>query len=1258
MNSTSSTPLNDAATNMKADSGATSHYIRPQDLHFLTDIVHCNGPKVYQPDKTTLSITKQGTLQLSPSLSQNAKQANILPGLANASLLSIGKLCNDDCTAIFTKHNFYVVKNNSVLLEGTRNWSDGLWDIPLPNHRPKKQAEDASINSNSINYIVQKDQPKYKLAAYLHACLFSPSLSTLQKSITNKNLLTFPNIDRINFKQALGPTKSEAKGHLDQEASGLQSTKQTDDAFPTKEEPSYQAMLSMVESANLNQKSYLDLTGKFPHTSSRGYKYVLIVYDHDSNAILAQALKTRQASEIKTAWHLLFNIINRNGHTTNFWIMDNEASTHLKNAMIANKQQYQLTPPHMHRINAAERAIRTFKNHFLAGLATCDAEYPVNEWDRLIPSSNITLNLLRNSRINPYLSSYAFLFGQFDFNRTPLCPPGTKCIIHAKPNQRSSWQFHGKEAWTIGPSLNHYRCIRCFIPTTRTEVDVDTLVLLPTRYFLPKTTLDDHIRHVAAKLLRLLSNNKHPLPGLKILPSTYTALINLQNIFKYNLTQSPPSLQVQPNKQPRMMIHSQKIQSYTPNELIHKHVVRKTEGEPSTIFNQPTMPYLQKTEGGTFAPTSNPFMMNNNPTSIQSSMYPSLHPRNTFKNKPLNPIVSKPPIYHKMIPADKMSSPIHQYTPILHDSNHHQKIIPSGIVKNHLQHKLFHIYYHGTKLSLEQLLLGPDKIIWTNALTNEMGRTSQGINKLLGNDTLEFIKKGEVPSGRKVTYANFVCDYRPFKLEKYRVRMTVGGDRLEYPYDTTSPAASLLETKVLINSVISDASKGAKFCTVDIKDFFLQTIMEIPEYMRIHSKYFTDPIRKKYNIDSKIAEDNYVYCKIKRGMYGLKQAARLAYDLLKTRLAPFGYYPDMVCPNVWKHKSRPTTFILCVDDFGIKYFTKEDALHLMNALKTNYEITIDWTGEHYCGLLLKWNYPAGYVDVSMPKYVSKFLTKQKHSAPTIPQHAPHKWSEPVYGRKVQYAKNVDTSPKLNKTDTKNIQSIAGSMLYYGRGVDYTIIPSVNELSISQSQPTTFTQQKAKMLLDYLHTHPSATLRFHASKMILHIDSDAAYLVAPNAKSRIAGYFYLGDGTETTKLNAGIHVECCLLKHVVASAAEAETGGVFHNCQFGVHIRRMLTVLNHPQPPTLVKTDNSTAESFVNKHIKQKRSKSWDMRFHWLRDQETQNNFKIYWDKSKNNYADYFTKHHAPSHHQKMRPIYLQVNKVAEMINILTQISTQ
>ena len=88
---------------------------------------------------------------------------------------------------------------------------------------------------------------------------------------------------------------------------------------------------------------------------------------------------------------------------------------------------------------------------------------------------------------------------------------------------------------------------------------------------------------------------------------------------------------------------------------------------------------------------------------------------------------------------------------------------------------------------------------------------------------------------------------------------------------------------IAINSVISDEKRGARFFTMDLKDRFLQMLMDEPEFMRIHKKYITQEIQKQCKTNALIAHDKYIYCKIKRGMYGLKQAARLAYDLIKKR---------------------------------------------------------------------------------------------------------------------------------------------------------------------------------------------------------------------------------------------------------------------------------------------------------------------------------------------------------------------------------------
>ena len=90
-------------------------------------------------------------------------------------------------------------------------------------------------------------------------------------------------------------------------------------------------------------------------------------------------------------------------------------------------------------------------------------------------------------------------------------------------------------------------------------------------------------------------------------------------------------------------------------------------------------------------------------------------------------------------------------------------------------------------------------------------------------------------------------------------------------------------------------------------------------------------------------------------MYGLKQAATLARDQLVEKLKPFGYYPTTESQNMWTHVSRSTKFCLCVDGFGIKYFSQEDADHLLHALRSAYEITVDPKSDNFCGLTLEWN---------------------------------------------------------------------------------------------------------------------------------------------------------------------------------------------------------------------------------------------------------------------------------------------------------------
>ena len=192
--------------------------------------------------------------------------------------------------------------------------------------------------------------------------------------------------------------------------------------------------------------AYGDLTGKFPYKSSRGNQYILVGYHHDANNIQGIPIKNREASTIKDAYIHLNDYFEKAGVKPSTWVLDNEFSGDLRHAFKKDKIAFQLVPPKTHRSNSAERAIQTYKNHLKAGLASLDPSFPIKEWDRLIPQANLTLNLLRAARSNPNLSAHAYIEGQFDYNKTPLVPPGTRALAHEAADQRLTWGPNGEDA--------------------------------------------------------------------------------------------------------------------------------------------------------------------------------------------------------------------------------------------------------------------------------------------------------------------------------------------------------------------------------------------------------------------------------------------------------------------------------------------------------------------------------------------------------------------------------------------------------------------------------------------------------------------------------------------------------------------------------------------------------------------------------------------------------------------------------------------
>jgi hypothetical protein len=184
-------------------------------------------------------------------------------------------------------------------------------------------------------------------------------------------------------------------------------------------------------------------------------------------------------------------------------------------------------------------------------------------WDRLLPQAEITLNLLRTSRLHPQLSAAAHYHGLVDYNKTAFAPPGCKIIAHEKPGKRRTWAPHRQHGYSLGPAMHHYRCQNVYISTTASERMVDTLEFFPNNYQMQQLSSTDPLL-MAAKDMTDAFQNPHPdVPFASIGDDTIAAVTDLAAIYKLKLQQAPsPATQALPAKvvpRPSLILSSTQI---------------------------------------------------------------------------------------------------------------------------------------------------------------------------------------------------------------------------------------------------------------------------------------------------------------------------------------------------------------------------------------------------------------------------------------------------------------------------------------------------------------------------------------------------------------------------------------------------------------------------------------------------------------------------------------------------------------------------
>ena len=1283
MLSTTPTPAHiDSTTPWKLDSAASDHFAGVNHVREKTFVT--NGITVGVANGNSMQQVATAPLPFE-NIPEGADGASLFANMPNP-LLGCGRFVKEGCYVVLDTPTAQVIdkKTGNVIISADFEPWSATWNVypnkpqrpilpgPTQTRYPRPPLETPTKLANNAYRIHTKGE----LATFYGGSAGWPVKSTWIDAINRGSYASWPGLTAAMVHKHYKRSEFTVLGHLHARRSGIQSTKkqvpvaempvadlvQEENASLTPPRPGILLTTTRHVGAHLiafsSLKSYIatDFCGRFPDMSSRGMNYIFILYDYDSNTILAAPTKSRHGPAMIEAYDKCYKQLTDAGLTPVLQYLDNEISKDLIESIKTKKLNYQLASPNDHRLNPAERAVQTFKNHFVSILTGCDRAFPKYLWCRLIPQAVQTLNFLRKSRINPKLSAHDQVFGVFDYNRTPLAPLGTKVVIHERPKQRGTWSAHGQLGWLTGPAMHHYRHFQINVSSTGGDRVSDTVEFIPTNYIMPRTSSRDRIAAALDEITHAIAN---PCPRSPFLNGEQTQEIvnELSDIFstheqpprvvplrprpKTPSAQPPPRVarpRIQPLPYPNGTVIAKVFDNTVYNGTIHHHDARRnlykiiyTDGDSEELTHSEVAKELHLEKKRLSKPAR--LLTHADPWTTQQS------------GRRRSPRITK---LHSAGFCNAANNLSPNWYDAVADIRQPYKYANSVLDKE-----------TGKQLEYRQLINHPRlKTAWLHAGGNEFGRLFQGMNdtkgieRVKGTNTCFWIPKHMVPRDKKVTYPRIVCDEKPDKDEVNRVRITAQGQLLEYLGDVATETAGLTTTKILFNSVLSTAH--AKFMALDISNMYLNTHLKDFQYMKFRLNIIPQDVIDQYNLLDLVDKDGWVYCEIRKAIYGLKESGKLANIQLKKVLANADYHPCRFTHGLYRHKTRPIAFSLVVDDFGVKYTNKCDAEHLLSVLSAKYPMKADWTGTRYLGMSLKWTYANIHKDrnvqLSMPGYVNESLILFGHILKT-PTHAASPYTAPIYGKHQQMA-TVITAPTFTDKEVKRLQNICGRFLYYARAIDSTMMHALNDLATQITTGTMSTTKAIDCFLNYAATHPNASITYYASDMILKCDSDAAYLVAPKARSRAGGYIYLGNHCVNTQIiNAPIMVIATILKMVVGSAAEAEIAALYHCAQELVPLRTACIELGHKQPTTgtPLRTDNSTANGILNGTLHQKRSKAIDMRFYWLQDRVSQKMFKVAWAPGKVNLADYYTKHHPSKHVRRVRPLYTtQANSPRDM----------
>ena len=915
----------------------------------------------------------------------------------------------------------------------------------------------------------------------------------------------------------------------------------------------------------------MDPTGDYPITSYRGSKRVVMFLSANGHKYVLPC-RNHSGKELARVWLLAYDYLSRGSCILQMTYSDHECPAELKEAFDLKHVVYSFSAPNNKRALRAERAIRTWKNFFIAIRAGTPSSYPEKQWDLLIDGCNFYLAIITPSRRNRFISTYADLFGQPNWRNIILAPLGCKVAINVPTQTRTTWGDRSEPGFYLGPVVQRsFRVHRVFVSSTKALRETDAVGFLPENVKFPGLTASEELASAVDDITQALKRmTAGPSPNaVKLTGLAQTITEGLRELAAiYDSNSSPP---------PHSTLSSSPSTSSSSSSSSSPSTSPSSSPTPtSTTLQRVPEPILKQSgarpSNSTPTPKSSP--MPNPPRSSSNNDAGNAKKPVQSQAPKLRLLAASPqdiPIIHPIPPQARYPPPNLNFMPL--QSGIAEEVVPfkEALSKQQLAAK--------RKLGIDSTRSSSSPTSSINTFSSHNSRFSintvnstpisaeraamlakcqQDLEQRACNSvqTASSADLNMQQDGKSITWASVKrSDEKPLWMQAYheelerlhdetkcihfehhlnkpknelavytsnqpkvkrvddkidrRVRTTYGGDMVkDMPGERTSPTATMEMVKIHAASIAS--KPGRKVVYGDISNFYLQHDLKEHSWVLFKLADLPEQTIIKYDLRSLATPNGTVYARVNKGMYGHPLAGRDSYDAVNELLTTNGYDNSLTTPCIYHNADYSITLVLIVDDFAIAYDTESALESFLSVIRSKYKFKLD-----YCKP--EGNYFSGlhirHGETNGRRYAA--ISGDEHIASILKRFGGEGLTgaiTPNKFKRIEYGKQsqiLEEKPHYEELDEAAIKREQQILGSALWVAKNFAYDSFPAVTAASRLPNTKEKSAAtQQILRYYSSHPNPTLILWASDMQLSIVSDVSYASEADASSIAGGVFSL------------------------------------------------------------------------------------------------------------------------------------------------------